>query len=164
MLLAWVVTINSTRNEEFLAKTLEDQQKVCCIYEIDKHIWCPWSLCHMEIYISYLNGGSINQFPGRFLAWPRFSLSLSHTPPRGVQCPDIMCVAINAATTGTNNLPASATCRPVCRSLVPLALASVPAPPPPSPTSCQGTCPTRSQLRTHGSVSKASGPWKNEAA
>ena len=51
--------INSTRNEEFLAKTLEDQQKVCCIYEIDKHIWCPWSLCHMEIYLLYLDGGSI---------------------------------------------------------------------------------------------------------
>ena len=28
MLLAWVVAINSTRNEEFLVKTLEDQQKV----------------------------------------------------------------------------------------------------------------------------------------
>ena len=28
MLLAWVVTINSTRNEEFPVKTLEDQQKV----------------------------------------------------------------------------------------------------------------------------------------
>ena len=28
MLLAWIVTINSTRNEEFPVKTLEDQQKV----------------------------------------------------------------------------------------------------------------------------------------
>ena len=28
MLLAWVVAINSTRNEEFPVKTLEDQQKV----------------------------------------------------------------------------------------------------------------------------------------
>ena len=28
MLLTWVVAINSTRNEEFLVKTLEDQQKV----------------------------------------------------------------------------------------------------------------------------------------
>ena len=28
MLLSWVVAINSTRNEEFPVKTLEDQQKV----------------------------------------------------------------------------------------------------------------------------------------
>jgi len=53
--LAWVVTINSTRNEEFLAKTLEDQQKVyvafmrliitfgalghCAIWKYIYHAW-----------------------------------------------------------------------------------------------------------------------------
>ena len=28
LLLAWIVTINNTRNDEFLVKILEDQQKV----------------------------------------------------------------------------------------------------------------------------------------
>ncbi|RLN05165.1 hypothetical protein C2845_PM13G12600 [Panicum miliaceum] len=41
-----------------------------------------------------------------------------------------MCVAINTAT-GTYDLSASATCRPVCRSLLPLAFASASAPPRP---------------------------------
>ena len=55
MLLAWVVAINSTRNEEFLVKTLEDQQKVyvafmrlistlgalghCAIWKYIYHTW-----------------------------------------------------------------------------------------------------------------------------
>ena len=32
MLLTWVVAINSTRNEEFLVKTLEDQQKIYVVF------------------------------------------------------------------------------------------------------------------------------------
>jgi len=55
LLLAWIVTINSTRNEEFPVKTLEDQQKVyvafmrlintlgalghCAIWKYIYHAW-----------------------------------------------------------------------------------------------------------------------------
>ena len=62
MLLTWVVAINSTRNEEFPVKTLEDQQKVYVAFmRLISTLGAPWSLCHMEIYLSYLDGGSTKE-------------------------------------------------------------------------------------------------------
>ena len=60
MLLVWVVAINSTRNEKFTIKTLEDQRKIYIVFmRLISTLGIPWSLCHMEIYLSYLDGGNI---------------------------------------------------------------------------------------------------------
>ena len=53
------MAINNNINEEFLVKILEDQQKVYAAFiKLINKLGAPWSLCHMEIYQSYLDGGS----------------------------------------------------------------------------------------------------------
>ena len=62
------MAINSTRNEEFPVKTLEDQQKVYVAFmRLISTFGAPWSLCHMEIYQSKLDGGSISVNEGQYI-------------------------------------------------------------------------------------------------
>ena len=50
--------INSTSNEEFSVKILEDQQKVYVAFiRLISTFGALWSLCHIEIYLSKLDGG-----------------------------------------------------------------------------------------------------------